>query len=69
MGNPGRRTLLEKLRNLLQRLRRKTPPPGDPYAERLVPVRHGPKGRSGAAVAEPEEDSYRNFTARDQQAG
>jgi hypothetical protein len=30
-------------------------PPGDPYADRLVPVRRGPKGRSGAAVAEPED--------------
>jgi len=68
MGDTSRRTLLQKLRNLLQRLRRKMPPPGDPYADRLVPVRRGPKGRSGAAVAEPEEDSYRDFTTRDQRA-
>ena len=68
MENAGRRTLLERLRKVLERLRRKTPPPGDPYAEKLVPIRRGPTGRSGAAVAEPEEDSYRDFTGRDQQA-
>ena len=61
-----RRTLLQNLKNLLRRLRRKTPPPGDPYAERLVPVRRGPKGRSGAAVAEPEEDSYQAYPPRSQ---
>ena len=60
-----RRTVLETLKNLLRRLRRKAEPPGDPYADRLVPVRHGPKGRSGAAVAEPEEDSYQAFPPRD----
>jgi len=59
-----RRTFLETLRHLLQRLRRKAEPPTDPYADRLVPVRHGPSGRSGAAVAEPEEDSYRSFPPR-----
>jgi hypothetical protein len=66
MGSPGRRTLVQKLRNLLQRLRRRTPPPGDPYADRLVPVRRGPKGRSGAAVAEPEEDTYDAYRPRNQ---
>ena len=51
--------LLQSLRDLLKRLRRKAP--GDPYAEKLAPVRRGP---SGAAVAEPEEDSYRFFPPR-----
>jgi len=39
--------------------------PGDPYADRMAPLRRGPKGRSGAAaVAEPEEDSFRAFPPR-----
>jgi hypothetical protein len=57
------RTLLDFVRRLLG----KKPPqlPGDPYADRMVPVRRGPKGRSGAAaVLEPEEDSYRAFPPR-----
>ena len=56
------RSLLQRLRNLLRRLRRK--PPGDPYADRLASVRRGPRGRSGAAVAEPGDDSYRAFPPR-----
>jgi hypothetical protein len=48
-------------------LGKKLPPaPGDPYAYRMAPVRRGPGGRSGAAVAEPEEDSYRTFPPRRQ---
>jgi hypothetical protein len=39
-------------------------PPGDPYAYRMAPVRRGPKARSGAAVAEPEDDSYRAYPPR-----
>jgi hypothetical protein len=66
MAKSKGRTLLQTLKALMQRLRRKSPPPGDPYAERLVPVRRGPKGRSGAAVAEPEEDSYRAYRPRSQ---
>ena len=52
-------TVLDFLRRLLGR----KPPqaPGDPYAYRMAPLRGGPKGRSGAAVAEPEEDSDRAF--------
>ena len=51
-----------RFRNLLDRLRRswKREPdfPADPYADRMAPVRRGPKGRSGAAaVAEPEEET------------
>ncbi len=60
----ARRSFLQALKDLVQRLRRKAEPPGDPFADRLVPVRRGPRGRSGAAVAEPEEDSYRSFPPR-----
>ena len=42
-------------------LRRKPAAPGDPYAYVMAPVRHGPKGRSGAAVADIEDDSFRSF--------
>lgn len=63
MSIPGKgQRLLQSLRDLLKRLRRK--PPGDPYADKVAPVRRGPSGRSGAAVAEPEEDSYRFFPPR-----
>jgi len=51
-----------------QRVRRllgkKSPPPGDPYAYSMAPVRRGPKGRSGAAVAEPEDDSFPAYPPR-----
>ena len=62
-------TVRERLKKLIRRLtlRRRPqadPPPADPYADRLAPVRKGPKGRSGAAVAEPEEDSNLNAYAR-----
>jgi hypothetical protein len=46
-------------------LGRKPAQPGDPYAYVMAPVRRGPKGRSGAAVAEIEEDeSYQSFPPR-----
>jgi hypothetical protein len=51
--------------DFLKRLLGKKPaPPGDPYAYAVAPLRRGPKGRSGAAVAEIEEDSYRSFPPR-----
>ena len=58
------RIVLDFLRRLLGR----KPPqaPGDPCAYRMAPLRGGPKGRSGAAVAEPEEDSYCAFPPRQQ---
>ncbi|MGA7907419.1 MAG: hypothetical protein WCA16_08450 [Candidatus Sulfotelmatobacter sp.] len=56
--------LLDSLRRLLGR--KPAPPPGDPYAYAMAPVRRGPSGRSGAAVAEIEEDSYRSFPPRRQ---
>jgi hypothetical protein len=51
----------DRVRRLLGK---KSSPPGDPHAYRMAPVRRGPKGRSGAAVAEPEDDSYRSFPPR-----
>jgi hypothetical protein len=54
--------------DFLLRLLGKKPPqtPGDPYAYRMAPLLRGPKGRSGAAVAELEDDSYRAFPPRHQ---
>lgn len=65
-GEKGRsrfRRVLDSLRRLLGK---KPPPaPGDPYAYRMAPLRDGPRGRSGtAAVAEPEDDSYRAYPPR-----
>jgi hypothetical protein len=69
MPNAGKersrfRTVLDFLRRLLGRKPPQTP--GDPYAYRTAPLRGGPKGRSGAAVAELEQDSYRAFPPRHQ---
>lgn len=52
----------DRVRRLLGK--KPSPPPADPYAYRMAPVRPGPKGRSGAAVAEPEDDSYRAYPPR-----
>ena len=54
------------LNSLIRRFRKMQPPqfPGDPAAYRMAPVHRGPKGRSGAAVAEPEDDSFREFPPR-----
>jgi hypothetical protein len=38
--------------------------PGDPYGYVTAPLRRGPKGRSGAAVAEIQDDSFRSFPPR-----
>jgi hypothetical protein len=62
-----KRSRLRALLNFLRRLLGNKPPqlPGDPYADRMAPVRRGPKGRSGAAaVLQPDEDSYRAFPPR-----
>jgi len=59
--------LLNFLRRLLAKkaFGKKPPPqPDDPYSYRMAPVRRGPKGRSGAAVAEIEDDSYRAYPPR-----
>jgi hypothetical protein len=57
----GFRVVLDFLRRLLGR---KPAAPEDPYAYVMAPVRRGPKGRSGAAVAEMEEESLRSFPPR-----
>jgi hypothetical protein len=54
----GFRIALDFLKRLLGN---KPAPPSDPYAYAMAPLRRGPKGRSGAVVAEIEEDSYRSF--------
>ena len=53
--------ILDFLKRLLGR---KPAPPGDPYAYAMAPPRRGPKGRSGSAVAEIEDDSYKSFPPR-----
>ena len=68
MGDASRkrsrvRILMDALRRLLGK---KPAPPGDPYACAMAPLRRGPKGRSGAAVAEIEDDSYESFPPRRQ---
>jgi hypothetical protein len=55
------RAVLDGLKRLLGR---KPAAPGDPYAYVNAPLRRGPRGRSGAAVAEIEDDSYRSFPPR-----
>jgi hypothetical protein len=55
------RLMVDFLKNLLGK---KATPPGDPYAYVMAPVKRGPSGLSGAAVAEIEEDSYRSFPPR-----
>jgi len=55
------RLVLDFLKRLLGK---KPAPPGDPYVYAMAPLRRGPKGRSGAAVAEIEDDSYRSFPPR-----
>jgi hypothetical protein len=59
---PRVRTFLNALRRLLGW--KPTPPPSDPYAYAMAPRRRGPSGRSGSAVAEIEDDSYRSFPPR-----
>jgi hypothetical protein len=65
----GKKSLVKRLQDSIRRLlgREPSPPPGgDPYAYRMAPVRRGPKGRSGAAVAEIEEDLFERFPPRQQ---
>lgn len=53
--------VLDFLKRLLGR---KPARPGDPYAYVMAPVRRGPKGRSGAAVAEIEDDEFNSYPPR-----
>jgi hypothetical protein len=55
------RVVLDALHRLFGK---KPAPPGDPYAYVPAPLRRGPKGRSGTAVAEIEDDSFRSFPPR-----
>jgi hypothetical protein len=57
---------VKRLQDSIRRLlgREPLPPPTDPYAYTMAPLRRGPKGRSGAAVAEIEEDGFQSFTPR-----
>jgi hypothetical protein len=55
------RLMVDFLKKLLGK---KATPPGDPYAYVMAPVKRGPRERSGAAVAEIEEDSYKSFPPR-----
>lgn len=67
MRDGGRRpSTLKRIRDAIRRFLGMKPPPqpGDPYAYAMAPVRRGPKGRSGAAVAEIEEDSYQSYPLR-----
>jgi hypothetical protein len=60
-----RRSRLRIVLDFMKRLLDKKPAaPGDPYAYVTAPVRRGPKGRSGAAVADIEEDSYKSYPPR-----
>lgn len=60
-----KRSRLKMMLEFLKRLLGKRPTgPGDPYAYVPAPVRRGPKGRSGAAVAEIEDDSFQDFVSR-----
>lgn len=66
MADAGeKRSLMKKVKDSIR--------PGDPYAYvtaprflrgEQTPLRRGPKGRSGAAVAEIEDDSDRSFPPR-----
>jgi len=47
---------LRRFLERLQRLFRPKPEPEDPYAYRMAPVKRPPRGRSGAAVAELDEE-------------
>jgi hypothetical protein len=47
---------LKRFLERLKRLFRPKPEPEDPYAYRMAPVKRPPRGRSGAAVAELDEE-------------
>ena len=58
-----------RLKRLIDRLKRlfrqkPDPEPQDPYAYSMAPLRRPPRGRSGAAVAEIEEDEQRSYPPR-----
>jgi hypothetical protein len=66
-GDDKKPSRMKVIENAIRRLLRKKGPPepeADPYSYVGAPLRRGPKGRSGAAVAEPEDDSLRAFPPR-----
>ena len=64
-GTERRRPRFQAMIDLFKRLFWRRPAaPGDPYAYVTAPVLCGPKGRSCAAVAEIEDDSFRSFPSR-----
>lgn len=50
----GLQRVVDRLRRLFRR--KADPEPEDPHAYRVAPLRRPPHGRSGAAVAELDED-------------
>jgi len=65
MRDQEKRSGFKTVLDFLKRLLRKRPAqPGDPYAYVPAPIRRGPSSRSGAAVAEIEDDSFRSFASR-----
>ena len=65
MRDQEKRSGFKFVLDFLKRLLGKKPThPGDPYAYVTSPLRRYPKGRSGVAVAEIEEDSFRSFPPR-----
>jgi hypothetical protein len=61
----ARRSRLRVMLDFLKRVLGGRPAaPGDPYAYVTATIRRGPKGRSGAAVAEIEDDSFGSFPPR-----
>jgi hypothetical protein len=65
MTEEQKRSRFRIVLDFLKRLLGKKPTqPGDPFAYAMAPVRRGPKGRSGAAVADIEDDSFESFPPR-----
>jgi hypothetical protein len=64
MQNQKRSRFQIALEFLKRLLGKKPASPGDPYAYVMAPVQRGPKGRSGAAVAEIEDDAFNSFPPR-----
>ncbi len=65
-NNSPKRSLKKRIEDLIRQVLRKkeTPPEGDPYAYAMAPLRRGPTGRSGSAVAEFEDDDFQSFPPR-----
>jgi hypothetical protein len=66
MDAARRRSRFRGLLDFLKRMlgKKPSPPPVDPFAYAMAPLRRCPKGRSSTAVAEIEEDSYRYYPPR-----